>query len=104
MDSPVVASGHAFLIHGAIQFFRVWENSLMVDYDGLYDFVHMCLARNLVLYLWNRHQCWAKANGQIIRVHHVLITVLGKAIKGSKEELVKEGFWERKCLIEYFIF
>lgn len=63
----------------------------MVDDDGLYDFVHMCLARHLVLYLWNWHQCWAKANGQIIRVHHVLVTVLGKTVKGSKEELVKRG-------------
>lgn len=96
LNSPVVASSHTFLIHGAIQFFRIWENSLMINDDRLHDFVHVRLARHLILYFRNWHQCWAKANGQIVRVHHVLVTVLGEAAKGREEELVRDGFGETK--------
>lgn len=62
----------------------------MVDDNRFDNFIHMCLARHLVLYFWDRHQCGAKANGQVVRVHHVLIAVLGKTLKGSKKEVVKE--------------
>lgn len=67
-----------------------------MDDNRLYYFVHMCLARHLVLYFWDRHQCGAKANGQVVRVHHVLIAVLGKTSKGSKKEIVKEQEEKKK--------
>ena len=48
----------------------------MVDDDGFDNLIHMSLAGHLILYLWDRHQCGAKTDGQVIRVHHVFITVL----------------------------
>ena len=97
MDSPVVASSHTFLVHGAIQLFSIWEDAFMMDDDGLHDFIHVCLARYLVLYFWNRHQRWAEANGQIVRVHHVLVAVLGKAADRSKKSL-SMGSWGKRVL------
>lgn len=59
----------------------------MVDDDGLDDLVDVGLAGHLVLTVWSRHERGAEANGQIVRVHHVLIAVLGQAAgEGRKIE------------------
>lgn len=64
----------------------------MVDDDGLDDLVDMSLAGDLVLAVRCGHECGAKAYGQVVWVHHVLITVLGKAREMRKgcEQLTKE--------------
>lgn len=49
----------------------------MVDDDGLNDLIDMGLAGDLVLAVRCRHEGRAKAYGQIVWIHHVLITVLG---------------------------
>lgn len=51
----------------------------MVDDDGFDDLIDMGLAGDLVLSFWSGHEGGAKADGQIIGVHHVFITVLGQA-------------------------
>lgn len=48
----------------------------MVDDDGLDDLVHVGLTGHGVLVIWDGHQCGAKANGQVVGVHHVLVAVL----------------------------
>lgn len=50
----------------------------MVDDDSLDQLVHMGLTRDLVMTLRDRHECGAEADGQVIGVHHVVLTVLGK--------------------------
>ena len=57
----------------------------MVDDDGFDYLVHMSLAGDLVLAVRCGHECGAKTYGQVVRVHHVLITVLGQAGKGGTE-------------------
>lgn len=71
-------SSHAFFIHRSLQFSQCWVDDLMVDDDVLNDLIHMRLAGHRVLVIWYGHQCGAKANGQVVGVHHVLVTVLGK--------------------------
>jgi len=51
----------------------------VVDDDGFDDLIDMGLAGDLVLSFWSGHEGGAKADGQIIGVHHVFITVLGQA-------------------------
>lgn len=75
--SPVVPTSHALLIDGPLQFFGIRKDGLVVDDDGLDDLVHMSLAGDLVLAVWCRHERRAKTYGQVVRVHHVLIAVLG---------------------------
>lgn len=92
-SSPVVSSSHTFLINGPIQFFGIGKDGLMVDDDGLDDLVDMGLAGDLVLAVWCGHECGAEAYGQVVRVHHVLVAVLGKADgrrKVDKREAEKE--------------
>ena len=104
MDLPILVSSHTFLVNRAIQLFSIWENSLMVDDDGFDNLIHMSLAGHLILYLRDRHQCGAKTDGQVIRVHHVFITVLWKTAKESKTGVIKAQGEKRKCLIGYFLF
>lgn len=80
-SSPIVSSSHTLLIDWPIQFFGIRKDGLMVDNDGLDDFVDVGLAGHLVLAVWRRHECGAEAYGQVVWVHHVLITVLRQAGK-----------------------
>lgn len=89
-SSPIVSSSHTLLIDGPIQFFGVRKDGLMVDDDGLDDLVDMGLAGDLVLAVWCRHERGAEAYGQVVWVHHVLITVLGQA-EGREVEKEREG-------------
>lgn len=57
----------------------------MVDDDGLDDLIDVGLAGDLVLAFWRGHERGAEAYGQVVRVHHVLVTVLGQAGKGGVE-------------------
>lgn len=77
LDLPVlVSSSHALLIHRALQLTLGWEYGLMVNDDCLNDLINMGLAGYRVVVVWYGHQCGAKADSQVVRVHHVLITVL----------------------------
>lgn len=60
----------------------------MVDDDGLNDLVDVGLAGDLVLAVWCGHERGAEAYGQVVRVHHVLVTVLGQA--GERRGMGKE--------------
>lgn len=51
----------------------------MVDDDGLDDLVDVGLAGDLVLAVRCGHESRTEADGQVVRVHHVLIAVLGQA-------------------------
>lgn len=51
----------------------------MVDDDGFDDFVDMRLAGYRVLPIGDVHEGGPEADGQVVGIHHVLITVLGKA-------------------------
>lgn len=57
----------------------------MVDNDGLDDLIDMGLARHLVLGVRGGHEGGAKTNGQVVGVHHVLITVLGQTANTQQE-------------------
>lgn len=52
------------------------EDALMIDDDGFYNLVDMSLAGDWILPIWNMHQSWSKADGQVVGIHHVLIAVL----------------------------
>lgn len=54
----------------------------MVDDDGLDDLVDVRLAGDLVLAVGRGHERRAEAYGQVVRVHHVLVAVLGQAEGG----------------------
>lgn len=78
--SPVLLpSSHALLIHRAIELTVSGKDDFIVNDDGLYDFVNVCLACYRILAIRDGHQGWAEADGQIVWIHHVLITVLGQA-------------------------
>lgn len=51
----------------------------MVNDDCLDDLIDVSLAGDLILALRGGHERGAKAYGQVVRVHHVLIAVLGQA-------------------------
>lgn len=63
----------------------------MVNDDGLDDLVDVGLAGHLVLAVRRRHECGAKAYGQVVRVHHVLVTVLGQAGRRREQYRWDEG-------------
>lgn len=75
--SPVLfPASHALFIHRPVQLTLGWEDGLMVDDNCLNDLVNVGLAGHGVLVIWYWHQRRTKANGQIVGVHHVLVTVL----------------------------
>lgn len=75
--SPVLfPASHALFIHWPVQLTLGWEDGLMVDDNCLNDLVNVGLAGHGVLVIWYWHQRRTKANGQIVGVHHVLVTVL----------------------------
>lgn len=77
--SPVLLpSSHALLIHRSIQLSLHWEDDLMVNDNGLNDLIDMRLTGHRVLVVWYGHQGGAKADSQVVGVHHVLVTVLGQ--------------------------
>lgn len=78
-SSPIISSSHTLLIDGPIQFFGIRENGLVVNDDCLDDLIDMSLAGDLVLALRGGHERGAEAYGQVVRIHHVLIAVLGQA-------------------------
>lgn len=55
------------------------EDGFVVDDDAFDDLVDVRLAGHWVLTVRDGHQCRPEANGQIVRVHHVLIAILGQA-------------------------
>lgn len=61
----------------------------MVDDDGLDDLVDVGLAGDLVLAVWRGHERRAEADRQVVRVHHVLVAVLGQT--GERERERKKG-------------
>lgn len=79
--SPVVASRHALLVDGAVQLLGVGEDGLVVDDDGLDDLVDVGLAGDLVQKVGRGHEGGPEADGQVVRVHHVLVAVLGQAAR-----------------------
>lgn len=58
----------------------------MVDDDCLDDLIDVSLAGDLVLALRCGHECGAEAYGQVVRVHHVLIAVLGQTGGGQRQD------------------
>lgn len=51
----------------------------MVDDDSFNELIDVGLARDLVMAFWDRHQGGAETDGQVVGVHHILLTVLGQA-------------------------
>lgn len=90
-SSPIVSSSHALLVDGPIQFFGIRKDGLVVDDDGLDDLVDVGLAGHLVLAVRCGHKCGAKTYGQVVRVHHVLVTVLGQAGKRRRQRMENGG-------------
>lgn len=58
----------------------------MVDDDGFDDLIDMGLTGDLVLSVGGGHEGGPKADGQIIGVHHILIAVLGQAVRQKIEQ------------------
>lgn len=58
-----------------------------MDDDGFDDLIDMGLAGDLVLSFWSGHEGGAKADGQIIGVHHIFIAVLGQAARKNKQAI-----------------
>lgn len=72
----ILPTSHALLIHRSLQLTLAREDGLVVDDNGLNDLVHVRLAGHGVLVVWDWHQRGAKANSQVVGIHHVLIAVL----------------------------
>lgn len=53
----------------------------MMDDDGFDDFIDVCLAGHGVLPIRNVHEGGPEADGQVVGVHHVLVTVLREATR-----------------------
>lgn len=53
----------------------------MVNNDSFDKLIDMGLAGDLVVAFWDRHESGAETDGQIVGVHHVLLTVLGQAVQ-----------------------
>lgn len=51
----------------------------MVDDDSFNELIDVGLARDLVMAFWDRHECGAKTDGQVVGVHHILLAVLRQA-------------------------
>ena len=77
----LLSSSHALFIHRSLQLTQGWEDDLMVDDNSLNDLINMRLAGHRILLIWYGHQCGAEADSQVVGIHHVLITVLGKTRK-----------------------
>lgn len=76
-NSPVFfPSCHALFINWPLQLSLGWKDGLMLDDNCLNDLINMCLASHRVLLIWYGHQRWAKADSQVVGVHHVLVAVL----------------------------
>lgn len=88
--SPVVSSSHALLIDGPVQLLGVGEDGLVVDDDGLDNLVDVRLAGDLVLAVGRWHERRAEAYGQVVRVHHVLVAVLGQAEEEDSEVRIRK--------------
>lgn len=84
--SPIVSTGHTLLVHRAVKLLCVRKDGLVVDDDGFDDLIDMSLTGNLVLSVWGGHEGGAKADGQIIGVHHILVAVLGQAVEHKIEK------------------
>lgn len=51
-----------------------WRENILVEYDEVLDkLVDKILVLNLVTEIWNGYQSRAKADGKIVRVHHILV-------------------------------
>lgn len=85
-SSPIISSSHTLLIDGPVQFFGVRKNGFVVNDDCLDDLIDVSLAGDLVLALRCGHECGAEAYGQVVRVHHVLIAVLGQTGGGQRQD------------------
>ena len=70
---------HALLIDGAGQLGRGREDPSRLDDEGLHQLVDTALQSHWVLPSRDGQQRRSKAHGQVVGVHHVLITVLGQA-------------------------
>lgn len=84
----LLPSSHALLIYRALKFPMARENDLTVDDDSLDDFVHMGLTGHRVLAVRDGHQSGAKADGQVVGIHHILITVLRQTEGGGVREQI----------------
>lgn len=51
----------------------------MMNDDGFDDFIDVCLAGHRVLPIRDVHEGGPEADGQVVRIHHVLVTILGEA-------------------------
>lgn len=64
------------------------EDDLTVDDDSLNDFVHVGLTSHRVLAIRDGHQSGAEADGQVVGIHHILITVLRQTGGGGVREQI----------------
>lgn len=87
--SPEIISSSRDGVDGPLQVLGSREDGVMVDDDGLNQLIDVSLAGDLVVALWDRHQRGAKADGQVVRVHHVVLTVLRQAERRGGAE--REG-------------
>ena len=66
---------------------RIWidrrKNVFLVDDDSPDDLVDVWLELDLISISWNRQKSWTEADGQVVRVHHILVAELGQASKHS---------------------
>ena len=53
----------------------------MMNDDGFDDFVDVCLAGHRVLPIRDVHEGGPEADGQVVGVHHVLVTILREATR-----------------------
>lgn len=77
--SPVLVSSHTLLINWSRQLLGVWEDVVVVQYDRFDDLIHVRLTSHLVQRVRRGQEGGAEYNSQVPSIHHVFITVLGKA-------------------------
>lgn len=81
LDSPIFLRGSSTVIDRALQLTGPRKDALVMDNNGFDELVHMCLAGDLIVALRHRHECGAKADSQVVGVHHVVVTVLRQTEK-----------------------
>lgn len=80
---------HAFLVHGSLHLGLVGEDAFVQVDDALDQGIDLSLQSYGIIVVSPSYQAGTETHSQVIRLHHVLVTVLGHAVDGYKKRLRK---------------
>lgn len=78
---------HALLIHWPLYFTLAGEDTFMLQDDALHQVVNQSLQGDGIVLVGPSYKAGAKAHSQVVRLHHILITVLRHTVEQKKPRL-----------------